>query len=87
MNKYIFLTNEGFTYQPDSESIEPDCENSQLIGIASGATQEEAFCNLIKQKEYLRQFNFDEIYCYKLAEDYEESKRYFYIKDNNTERK
>ena len=83
MNNYIFLTNEGYTYQPDSESIEPDCENAQLIGIAAGNTEEEAFNNLIDEKEYLRQFNFDEIYCYKLAEDFEESKRYFYIKDNN----
>ena len=81
MNNYIFLTNEGYTYQPDSESIEPDCENAQLIGIAVGNTQEEAFNNLINEKEYLRQFNFDEIYCYKLAEDFEESKMYFYIKD------
>ena len=31
-------------------------------------------------------FNFNEIYCYKLAKDYEESKKYFYIKDNNTGR-
>lgn len=81
MNKYIFLTNEGYTYQPDSESIEPDCENAQLIGISSGNTPEEAFENLINERKYLREFNFDEIYCYKLAEDYEESKRYFYIKD------
>lgn len=79
MNKYIFLTNEGYTYQPDSESIEPDCENAQLIGISSGNTTEEAFENLINDRKYLR--DFDEIYCYKLAEDYEESKRYFYIKD------
>ncbi len=81
MNSYIFLTNEGCTYQLDSESIEPDCENSQLIGIAIGKTQEEAFKNLMNEKKYLRQFNFNEIYCYKLAEDYEESQRYFYIKD------
>lgn len=81
MSKYIFLTNEGYTYQPDSESIEPDCENSQLIGIAKGKTQEEAFKNLMNGKEYLRQFNFNEVYCYKLAEEYEESQRYFYIKD------
>lgn len=86
MNSYLFLTNEGYTYQPDSENIEPDCENAQLIGIASGNTQEEAFKNLINEKECLRQFNFNEIYCYKLAEDYEESERYFYIKDNNTGR-
>lgn len=81
MSKYIFLTNEGYTYQPDSESIEPDCENSQLIGIANGITQEEAFENLMNEKEYLRQLKFNEIYCYKLAEDYEQSQRYFYIKD------
>lgn len=82
MNNYLFLTNEGYTYQSDSESIEPDCENLQLIGIASGNTQEEAFKNLINEKEYLRQFNFNEIYCYELVKNYEESKRYFYIKDN-----
>ena len=81
MNSYIFLTNEGCTYQPDSESIEPDCENSQLIGISNGKTQEEAFENLMNEKEYLRQFNFNEIYCYKLAEGYKESQRYFYIKN------
>lgn len=86
MNNYLFLTNDGYTYQPDSESIEPDCENSQLIGIAYGNTQEEAFKNLINEKEYLRQFNFNEIYCYKLAKYYEESKKYFYIKYNNTGR-
>lgn len=61
-------------------------ENSQLIGIASGNTQEEAFKNLINEKEYLRQFNFNEIYCYELVKNYEERKRYFYIKDNNIDR-
>lgn len=81
MNKYIFLTKEGYTFQPDSESIELDCENAQLIGIVAGNTQEE-FNNLINEKEYIRLFNFNEIYCYKLAEDYEEGKRYFCIKNN-----
>jgi len=81
MDKYIFLTNEGYTYQPNSDNIEPDCENAQLIGISNGNTQEEAFENLINEREYLREFNFDEIYCYKLAEYYKEGKRYFYIKD------
>lgn len=82
MNKYIFLTNEGYTYQPNSESIEPDCENAQLIGIAEGSNQEEAFNNLLKEREYLKELNFDEVYCYKLDDDYQESKKYFYIKDN-----
>lgn len=81
MDKYIFLTNEGYTYQPNSENIEPDCENSQLIGIAKGENQEEAFENLINEREYLKYFNFNEIYCYKLDKDYKKSKKYFYIKD------
>lgn len=34
MNKYRFLTMEGYTYQLNSESIELDGENAQLIGIA-----------------------------------------------------
>lgn len=43
MNNYLFLTSEGYTYQPGPKSIEPDCENSQLIGISSGNTQKETF--------------------------------------------
>lgn len=81
MSKYIFLTNEGYTYQPNSENIEPDCENAQLIGIAKGNNQEEAFENLIKENTCLKEFNFDEIYCYKLDDDYKKSKEYFYIKN------
>lgn len=76
MNKYIFLTNESYTYKLNPESIESDCENTQLIGIESGNLQEDAFKNLINEKECLRQFNFNEIYCYKLVEDYKESERY-----------
>lgn len=82
MNKYIFLTNEGYTYQTNSESIEPDCEKAQLIGIAEGSNQEEAFNNLLKERVYLKELNFDEVYCYKLDDAYQESKKYFYIKDN-----
>ena len=47
MNKYIFLTTEGYTYQPNSKSIEPDCDNAQLIGIVEGINQEYAFKNLL----------------------------------------
>ena len=54
MSSYIFLTNEGYTYQPNSNSIEPDCENAQMIGISNGENQKEAFENLIKEREYLK---------------------------------
>ena len=80
MNKYIFLTTEGYTYQPNSESIEPDCDNAQLIGIAEGINQEEAFENLLNKYDYLKESNFEEVYCYELEKNFEKGKMYFYIK-------
>jgi len=62
MNKYIFLTTEGYTYQLNSESIEPDCDNAQLIGIAEGENQKEAFKNLLAKYDYLKTSNFNEAY-------------------------
>ena len=41
MNWYIFITNEGYTYQPNSESNEPDCENAQVLGIGLGNDDKE----------------------------------------------
>lgn len=69
MNKYIFITNEGNTYQPNSDCIEPDCSNAQVIGIASGNDENEAFINLKKEFEYLKNTSFSEIYCYQLITD------------------
>ena len=82
MNKYIFLTTEGYTYQPNSESIEPDCDNAQLIGIAQGENQEETFKDLLDKYYYLKTSNFEEVYCYKLDDSYEKSKKYFHIKED-----
>ena len=53
MDNYIFISNEGHTFQPNSNSIEPDCENEQVLGYASGNTEEEAFKNLLINYDYL----------------------------------
>lgn len=53
MKNYIFLTVEGFTYQPGSESIEPDIENLQVIGFSKGEDSENAFENLVDENQYL----------------------------------
>lgn len=45
MSNYIFLTNEGYTYQPKLDSDMPDIENLQVIGISRGKDAKEAFCN------------------------------------------
>lgn len=83
MKKYIFLTTEGYTYQPNSESIEPDCENAQLLGKTEGNNQEEAFENLLKKYPYLKDSNFEEVYCYQLTNNYEETMKNFIINKDN----
>ncbi len=82
MKHYIFLTSEGQTFQPDSDSVEPDIENLQVIGFASGVNQEDAFKNLINENKPLSETKFDEIFCYPLGDNYENSKSYFYLHDN-----
>lgn len=43
MRHFIFLTQEGYTFQPNSESATPDIENLQVLGTASGADEQNAF--------------------------------------------
>lgn len=69
MNYYIFITNEGNTYRPNTKALEPDCNNSQVLGIASGNDEEEAFEGLKKENTYLSTMSFDEVFCYKLESD------------------
>ena len=81
---YIFLTAEGTTYQPFSESIEPDIENLQVIGFASGSTSHDAFKRLLKENSYLLETSFDEIFSLALADSSE--KKYFSLKKNRQNR-
>jgi hypothetical protein len=78
MNNYIFITNEGVTYQPDNTSFEPDIENCQVIGFAKGNNEEAAFKNLKKDNKYLLDTNFNEITCIELKnEDCYQKAKYF----------
>lgn len=67
---YIFLTDEGSTYQPGSQSSEPDIENCQLLGIARGQGPKEAFARLVAENTFLLTTSFDRVYCYPLAAEY-----------------
>ena len=77
MNTYIFLTTEGHTFQPDSDSIEPDIENLQVLGTAPGFNQDDAFSNLLRDNPDLLNTNFTETFCYQMDSDYLNSKKYF----------
>ena len=82
MGNYIFITNDGYTYQPNSNSPEPDVENCQVIGFAKGSNENEAFNSLIKENEYLLATNFNEIICIELKnEDYYQRSKYFYLNE------
>jgi len=79
MDNYIFLTTEGYTFQPDSETATPDIENMQVIGFSNGSTADEAFDNLLNTYAYLRDTSFRSIFCYKLDEQYEKSRKEYNI--------
>lgn len=39
MDNYILLTNEGYTFETNSESDVPDIENLQVLGISNGENE------------------------------------------------
>ena len=82
MKSYIFITTEGFTYQPNSESPEPDIENCQVIGFAEGDSPAEAFDNLVRENDYLLETSFDEMICFELKyKNYHKFSKNFSLSD------
>ncbi|HAO92369.1 MAG: hypothetical protein A2X93_01510 [Deltaproteobacteria bacterium GWC2_56_8] len=78
MKSYIFITSEGFTFQPDSDSPIPDIENCQVLGFGSGVDSDDAFRNFLKENEFLLDTSFVEVTALELANNEE---RYFYLKN------
>lgn len=84
MGAYIFITTEGYTFQPGSEVLEPDIENCQVLGFAKGDNAEEAFEALLRENAYLLETSFDEVVCLELKNrDYRGRKQYFRLSDEN----
>ncbi|KPK89401.1 hypothetical protein AMJ80_09845 [bacterium SM23_31] len=82
MKTYIFITEEGITYQPNTVSPEPDIENCQVIGFAKGINEKKAIKNLVRENDYLLDTSFDEIICIELKnEDYYKSAKGFHLDD------
>ena len=73
MPSFIFLTHEGLTQAPNFEDI----ENLQLLGIATGKTSREAFENLLKENDWIRDSDYTEATAHELQSERGE---YFYIK-------
>ncbi len=64
---FIFISREGKTYQPDSESIEPDINNCQVIGFAQGKDEKGALRKLLEDNSFLKRTTFDEVICYRIG--------------------
>ncbi len=78
MKSFIFITEEGSTYQPDSYLGEPDIDNCQVIGFAQGIDERDAFTNIVKENEYLLETTFDEVICMELKHsDHYKHAKYF----------
>ena len=84
MKKYIFITAEGITYQPDTESVMPDIENLQVVGFGRGESPEEAARNMLDQNGYLKETRFNEIIGIELKSD---KRTWHYLRDLRTKRR
>lgn len=78
--RFIFLTNEGFTFSERAQEGEPDIENTQVVGFGEGNNPDEALNNLISENPHLLETPFEEIFCLELAENAEKKKKYFWLK-------
>ncbi len=67
LNTYIFLTTEGFTYQPGSETIEPDVANLQVVGFGEGPNPDKALADMLETHQWIKNTTFSEVLCYQLA--------------------
>ena len=86
MRSFIFVTSEGFTFQPNSESVTPDVENLQVIGFAQGENAETAFRQLSADNPWLQQTTFRKVQSIELAHlDYQSAMKTFYIEQAQIE--
>ena len=79
IKSHIFLTNQGFTYEPQTRENQEAKEifNLQVIGFAKGNTAQEAFEALQIECDYLNFTGFNSFFSYPLNElDYENTKIY-----------
>jgi hypothetical protein len=71
MNTYIFLTDEGYTFQPEPGAEPIEIENLQLIGTAKGLDANTAYRNLLAENPQIAETSFQRIFCYQVEKDVE----------------
>lgn len=66
MNEYIFLTDEGYTFQPETENEPVVIDSLQMIGTAQGSDAMDAYRNLLTENPHLQEKSFERIFCYQV---------------------
>ncbi len=75
MNSYIFLTDEGYTFQPDTEAEPVVIDSLQTIGTAHGPDAMTAYRNLLAENPQLAEKKFEKIFCYQVGEPVKENRK------------
>ena len=68
MDSYIFLTDEGYTFQPDAEAEPIVIDSLQTIGTTQGTDAMDAYRNLLVENPDLQEKKFEKIFCYQVDE-------------------
>lgn len=58
---FIFLTDEGYTFQPESDLVDSEMDNLQVLGFSEGLNIDEAIVKFIQENEFLNELNFDNV--------------------------
>lgn len=66
---FIFLTDEGYTFQPESDFVESEMDNLQVLGFSEGLNINEAIEKFIQENELLNELNFDNVLVFELISD------------------
>ncbi len=72
MNSYIFLTDEGYTFQPETEDEPVVIDSLETIGTAQGTDAMDAYRNLLAENPQLQERKFEKIFCYQVDEPVKE---------------
>ena len=83
MNNYIFLTDEGYTFQPETEAEPIEIDNLQVIGFAKGTDANTAFRNLLSENPHIKATSFQKIFCYELDSEYEGGRKDYDLNQQN----
>jgi hypothetical protein len=77
MNSYIFLTDEGYTFQPETEQEPVVIDSLQTIGTARGTDAMDAYRNLLAENPHLQERKFEKVFCYQVDEPVKENGKTF----------